>query len=422
MALLVVILQAITLLATVIGSRSGGCDGGMKKVILSLALGTFGLGMAEFGIMGVLTELAHNVGISIPAAGHMISYYALGVVVGAPIIALFSSRYSLKHILLFLVALCVIGNAMFTLSSSYLMLAIGRLVSGFPHGAFFGVGAIVLSKIIKPGKVTAAVAGIVSGMTVANLLGIPLGTYLSQEFSWRYTFLLIAVFNIAVMASVYFWVPDIRDEAKGKLREQFHFLRSPAPWLIFAATMFGNAGVFAWFSYVKPYMMFISGFSETAMTFIMMLVGLGMVLGNMLSGRISGRYSPLRIAAVTDFIIVLALLMLFFCGGMKTTSLIFAFICCAGLFALSAPLQILLLQNAKGGELLGAAGGQIAFNLGSAVGAYCGGMMLTLGLAYNYVALPAALLSFAAMSSLLLYGRYKRQQAADSPVLAKPLG
>jgi Arabinose efflux permease len=114
--------------------------------------------------------------------------------------------------------------------------------------------------------------------------------------------------------------------------------------------------------------------------------------------------------------------MLFFCGGMKTTSLIFAFICCAGLFALSAPLQILLLQNAKGGELLGAAGGQIAFNLGSAVGAYCGGMMLTLGLAYNYVALPAALLSFAAMSSLLLYGRYKRQQAADSPVLAKPLG
>ncbi|EPO2667053.1 MFS transporter [Escherichia coli] len=361
----------------------------MKKVILSLALGTFGLGMAEFGIMGVLTELAHNVGISIPAAGHMISYYALGVVVGAPIIALFSSRYSLKHILLFLVALCVIGNAMFTLSSSYLMLAIGRLVSG---------------------------------MTVANLLGIPLGTYLSQEFSWRYTFLLIAVFNIAVMASVYFWVPDIRDEAKGKLREQFHFLRSPAPWLIFAATMFGNAGVFAWFSYVKPYMMFISGFSETAMTFIMMLVGLGMVLGNMLSGRISGRYSPLRIAAVTDFIIVLALLMLFFFGGMKTTSLIFAFICCAGLFALSAPLQILLLQNAKGGELLGAAGGQIAFNLGSAVGAYCGGMMLTLGLAYNYVALPAALLSFAAMSSLLLYGRYKRQQAADSSVLAKPLG
>ncbi len=382
--------------------------GGMKKVIFSLALGTFGLGMAEFGIMGVLTELARDVGISIPAAGHMISFYAFGVVLGAPIIALFSNRFSLKHILLFLVTLCVIGNAIFTLSSSYFMLAVGRLVSGFPHGAFFGVGAIILSKLARPGKVTAAVAGMISGMTVANLVGIPVGTWLSQEFSWRYTFLLIAVFNIAVIVSVAFWVPNISDEAKGKLREQFHFLKSPAPWFIFAATMFGNAGVFAWFSYVKPYMMYISGFSEALMTFIMMLVGLGMVLGNLLSGRLSGRYTPLRIAVITDFVIVLALLLLFACGGIKAASLTFAFICCAGLFALSAPLQILLLQNAKGGELLGAAGGQIAFNLGSAIGAYCGGMMLTLGFAYNYVTLPAALLSFSAMSSLLLYARLKR--------------
>lgn len=381
--------------------------GGMKKVIFSLALGTFGLGMAEFGIMGVLTELARDVGISIPAAGHMISFYAFGVVLGAPIIALFSNRFSLKHILLFLVTLCVIGNAIFTLSSSYFMLAVGRLVSGFPHGAFFGVGAIILSKLARPGKVTAAVAGMISGMTVANLVGIPVGTWLSQEFSWRYTFLLIAVFNIAVIVSVAFWVPNINDEAKGKLREQFHFLKSPAPWFIFAATMFGNAGVFAWFSYVKPYMMYISGFSEALMTFIMMLVGLGMVLGNLLSGRLSGRYTPLRIAVITDFVIVLALLLLFACGGIKAASLTFAFICCAGLFALSAPLQILLLQNAKGGELLGAAGGQIAFNLGSAIGAYCGGMMLTLGFAYNYVTLPAALLSFSAMSSLLVYARLK---------------
>ncbi|WP_260862892.1 MFS transporter AraJ [Citrobacter sp. Marseille-Q6884] len=387
----------------------------MNKVIFSLALGTFGLGMAEFGIMGVLTELARDVGISIPAAGHMISFYAFGVVLGAPIIAVFSGRFSLKHILLFLVTLCVAGNAIFAFSSSSFMLAVGRLISGFPHGAFFGVGAIILSKLARPGKVTAAVAGMISGMTVANLIGIPIGTYLSQAFSWRYTFLLIAVFNLAVILSIVFWVPNIKDEAKGKLREQFHFLKSPAPWFIFAATMFGNAGVFAWFSYVKPYMMYISGFSETLMTFIMMLVGLGMVLGNLLSGRISGRYTPLRIAVVTDFVVVLALLMLFFLGGIKAASLTFAFICCAGLFAVSAPLQILLLQNAKGGELLGAAGGQIAFNLGSAIGAYCGGMMLTLGLAYNYVALPAALLSFSAMSSLLLYGRLKRNVQQIAP-------
>lgn len=379
----------------------------MKKVILSLALGTFGLGMAEFGIMGVLTELASNVGISIPMAGHMISWYAFGVVIGAPVIALFSNRFSLKHILLFLVILCLVGNAIFTLSSSYWMLAVGRMVSGFPHGAFFGVGAIILSKLASPGKVTSAVAGMISGMTVANLLGVPLGTWLSQEFSWRYTFLLIAMFNLAVMASVAFWVPNITDNAQTKLRNQFHFLKSPAPWFIFAATLFGNAGVFAWFSYIKPFMMTVAGFSEGKMTVIMMLAGLGMVSGNLLSGRLSGKFSPLSIAIVTDLVIALSLGLLFLFGGGQFTSLGLTFICCMGLFALSAPLQILLLQNAKGGEMLGAAGGQMAFNLGSAVGAYCGGLMLTAGFAYNYVALPAALLSFFAMSSLLLYARLK---------------
>lgn len=377
----------------------------MKKVIVSLALGTFGLGMAEFGIMGVLTELARDVNISIPAAGHMISFYALGVVVGAPVMALVSSRYSLKSILLFLVLLCAIGNAIFTLSSSWYMLAIGRLVSGFPHGAFFGVGAIILTKVVRPGRVTAAVAGMISGMTVANLIGIPLGTFLSHEFSWRYTFALIAVFNMAVIVSVLLWIPDISDSASTTLSEQFHFLKSPAPWLIFAATMFGNAGVFAWFSYIKPLMINVSGFSEAIMPAIMMLVGLGMVLGNIVSGKLSKWFTPLRIAVVTDFIIVLALILIFLLAWNKLASLTFAFISCAGLFALSAPLQILLLQNAKGGEMLGAAGGQIAFNLGSAVGAFCGGMMLTAGFSYNYVALPAALLSLSAMTSLLLYAR-----------------
>ncbi|MCS2163867.1 MFS transporter AraJ [Scandinavium sp. H11S7] len=381
----------------------------MKKVILSLALGTFGLGMAEFGIMGVLTELASNIGISIPMAGHMISWYAFGVVLGAPVIALFSNRFSLKHILIFLLALCLVGNAMFTLSSSYWMLAAGRLVSGFPHGAFFGVGAIILSKLASPGKVTSAVAGMISGMTVANLLGVPLGTWLSQEFSWRYTFLLIAMFNIAVMAAVTCWVPNITDNARTKLRNQFHFLKSPAPWFIFAATLFGNAGVFAWFSYIKPFMMTVAGFSEGKITVIMMLAGLGMVSGNLLSGRLSGKFSPLSIAIVTDGVIALSLGLLFLFGDGQFASLSLTFICCMGLFALSAPLQILLLQNAKGGEMLGAAGGQMAFNLGSAVGAYCGGLMLTAGFAYNYVALPAALLSFFAMSSLLLYARLKHK-------------
>ncbi|AKL12044.1 TPA: MFS transporter AraJ [Kluyvera intermedia] len=391
----------------------------MKKTIFSLALGTFGLGMAEFGIMGVLTELAKDVGISIPSAGNMISFYAFGVVIGAPIIAVFSSRFSLKTILLFLVAMCAVGNTIFTFSSSYTMLAIGRLVSGFPHGAFFGVGAIILSKIAPPGRVTLAVAGMVAGMTVANLAGVPLGTWLGHAFSWRYTFMLIALFNLLVLVSILLWVPQLFDKAETRFTEQFRFLKKPEPWFIFAATMFGNAGVFAWFSFVKPFMLNVSGFSEIFMTIIMMLMGLGMVLGNLLSGRLSGRYSPLRIAATTDLVIVLSLLLLFAFGENKIASLTMGFICCAGLFALAAPLQILLLQNAKGGELLGAAGGQIAFNLGSAIGAYFGGLMITLGLSWDYVTLPAAVLSFSAMSALLMYGHLKAKRIrADVDALA----
>lgn len=391
----------------------------MKKTIFSLALGTFGLGMAEFGIMGVLTELARDTGISIPSAGNMISFYAFGVVIGAPIVALFSGKFSLKTTLLFLVALCAVGNALFTFSTSYFWLAAGRLISGFPHGAIFGVGAIILSKIAPPGKVTVAVAGMIAGMTVANLVGVPLGTWLGHQFSWRYTFFLIALLDALVILSVLIWVPDIHDKAEIKLTEQFQFLKKPEPWLIFAATMFGNAGVFAWFSFVKPFMVNLSGFSEGMMTIIMMLMGLGMVLGNLLSGKLSGRFSPLRIAATTDMVIVASLLLLFALGELKTASLVMGFICCAGLFALSAPLQILLLQNAKGGEMLGAAGGQMAFNLGSAIGAYFGGMMITLGFSWRYVTLPAALLSFSAMSALLIYGYLRARQAqANARALA----
>ncbi|QFQ09315.1 MFS transporter AraJ [Enterobacter sichuanensis] len=391
----------------------------MKKTIFSLALSTFGLGMAEFGIMGVLTELALDTGISIPSAGNMISFYAFGVVIGAPIVALFSGKFSLKTTLLFLVAMSAVGNTLFTFSTTYFWLATGRLISGFPHGAIFGVGAIILSKIAPPGKVTVAVAGMIAGMTVANLMGVPLGTWLGHQFSWRYTFFVIAAFNALVILSVLLWVPDIHDKSEIKLTEQFQFLKKPEPWLIFAATMFGNAGVFAWFSFVKPFMVNVSGIEEGAMTLIMMLMGLGMVLGNLLSGKLSGRFSPLRIAATTDMVIVASLLLLFAFGELKTASLVMGFICCAGLFALSAPLQILLLQNAKGGEMLGAAGGQMAFNLGSAIGAYFGGMMITLGFSWRYVTLPAAFLSFSAMSALLIYGYLRAREAqANARALA----
>ena len=162
-------------------------------------------------------------------------------------------------------------------------------------------------------------------MTIANPVGVLGGTWLGHHFSWRYTFALIAVFNVAVFLAIFCWVPTLYDRASTRLREQFRFLASPAPWLIFAATMFGNAGVFAWFSYIKPFMLNVSGFAESKMMLIMMLAGLGMVVGNLFSGKISGRYSPLRIAAMTDGVIAVTLLLIFAFGEHKVASLALAF-------------------------------------------------------------------------------------------------
>ncbi len=214
----------------------------MKKTIFSLALGTFGLGMAEFGIMGVLTELAHDTGISIPSAGNMISFYAFGVVIGAPIVALFSGKFSLKTTLLFLVAMSAVGNALFTFSTSYFWLAVGRLISGFPHGAIFGVGAIILSKIAPPGRVTVAVAGMIAGMTVANLMGVPLGTWLGHQFSWRYTFFSDCRVRCAGDPLGSALGAGHPRHVRNQIDRSVPLSEKPEPWLIFAATMFGNAG------------------------------------------------------------------------------------------------------------------------------------------------------------------------------------
>ncbi len=217
---------------------------------------------------------------------------------------------------------------------------------------------------------------------------------------------------MAVFLAIFCWVPTLYDRASTRLREQFRFLASPAPWLIFAATMFGNAGVFAWFSYIKPFMLNVSGFAESKMMLIMMLAGLGMVVGDLFSGKISGRYSPLHVAAMTDGVIAVTLLLIFAFGEHKVASLALAFLCCAGLFALSAPAaDPAAARRQRRRDAGGGRGDQIAFNLGSAIGAFCGGMMIAQGFGWNSVALPAAALSFLAMSALLIYGCHQRRQA-----------
>ena len=378
----------------------------MKKSLIALAFGTLGLGIAEFTMMGILPYVANDLHISLPMAGHFISAYALGVCCGAPIL-LWARKYPLKHILLGLMALMLVGNLCASMASSYWMLLIARFISGLPHGAYFGVGSIVAGKLADEGKGAEAVSIMVAGMTVANLFGVPLGTSLSHLISWRVTFLLVGCWGLIVLYYIWRWVPQVEGLADTGFKGQFRFLKKLAPWLILGATALGNGGVFCWYSYINPLLTNVSGFSEESITALMVLAGFGMVAGNLISGRLSDRYTPGRVGTVGQGLICVTLLLIFFLSPNAWCSALLMTLCTAGLFAVSSPEQVLIIRVAPGGEMLGGAAVQIAFNLGNAIGAYLGGLVVTGG--YRYPALAGVPLTL--MGFFLFYIFYKKYQA-----------
>lgn len=378
----------------------------MKKSLIALAFGTLGLGIAEFVMMGILPDVAKDLNISIPMAGHFISAYALGVCVGAPILTL-ARKHPLKRILLILVALIMVGNICAAASTSYWMLLLARFVSGLPHGAYFGVGSIVAEKLADKGKGSEAVSIMIAGMTVANLFGVPLGTSLSTLISWRVTFLLVGLWGIIILYYIGRWVPNVKGLKDTGFKGQFRFLKTPAPWLILGATALGNGGVFCWYSYINPMLTDVSGFSAESITPLMILAGFGMVIGNLISGRLSDRYTPAKVGMYAEAIICLTLLLIFFLSPYPWLSALLMFLCTAGLFAVSSPEQILIIRVAKGGEMLGAACVQIAFNLGNAIGAYAGGLAVSGG--YRYPALVGVPFALIGLTLFIIF--YRKYQA-----------
>lgn len=377
----------------------------MKKSLIALAFGTLGLGIAEFTMMGILPYVANDLHISIPTAGHFISAYALGVCAGAPMLIL-ARRRPLKHILLVLMALMMAGNLLASAASGYWMLLAARFISGLPHGAYFGVASIVASKLADEGKSSEAVSIMIAGMTVANLFGVPLGTSLSHMISWRITFLLVGCWGIIVLYYIWRWVPAVEGLKDTGFKGQFRFLKKPAPWLILGATALGNGGVFCWYSYINPLLTHVSGFSVESITALMVLAGFGMVVGNLVSGRLSDRYTPGKVGTVVQGMICIILLLIFFLSPNPWFSALLMALCTAGLFAVSSPEQVLIIRVAPGGELLGGACAQMAFNLGNAIGAYVGGLALAGG--YRYPALagvPFALTGFVLF--LIFYKKYQ---------------
>lgn len=377
----------------------------MKKSLIALAFGTLALGIAEFAMMGILPSVASDLGISISTAGHFISAYALGVCGGAPIL-LWARKYSLKHILIGLVILMAAGNLCAAFSSGYWMLLLSRFVSGLPHGAYFGVASIVAGKLADEGRGSEAVSIMIAGMTVANLFGVPLGTSFSHLISWRVTFLLVGCWGIIVLYYIWRWIPHVEALQDTGFKGQFRFLKKPAPWLILGATALGNGGVFCWYSYITPLLTQVSGFSAESVTPLMVLAGFGMVVGNLVSGRLSDRYTPGRVGTVVLGILSISLVFVFFLSSNPWCSALLMALCTAGLFAVSGPEQVLIIRVAPGGEMLGGAAVQIAFNLGNAVGAYVGGLAVTGG--YRYPALAGV--PFVCVGFLLFLVFYKKYQ------------
>ena len=376
--------------------------------LLPLALGTFGLGLTEYVMMGILPDTALAMKVSIPQAGSFISMYALGVVAGAVLLVVIARTKPLKTILLWLMSIFTIANLATAFVGNYHLFCAIRFIAGLPHGAFFGVGAISAGRLCEHGKENQAVATMIAGMTVANLLGIPFGTFISHNLSWRLTFLLIGLFGFVIVYSIIKLIPYLKPLPDNGFRGQFNFLKSIGPWLLIVAVVMGNGGIFCWYSYINPLLVKVSGIMPKYVSIVMVLAGAGMCIGNFLGGKLSDKFSPALVAGMTQLTACIALLLIFFFASNPIASIILMCVCTGCLFAVSAPQQVLLIENARGGEMLGASFSQISFNLGNAIGAFVGALPDKYGLGYQNTAKPGAFFEF--IGFVMLFYFYRKYQ------------
>ena len=376
----------------------------MKKSLLALASGAFILGAAEFVMMGILPQTASAMHVSIPTAGHFISSYAIGVCIGT-LILVFGRRIPPKKLIILFMIIACVGNAMSAVSVNAPMLLVARFLSGVPHGAFFGTATLIAKTVADKGKEAQAVSMMVTGQTVANMLGVPAGTLMSEFMSWRLAFILLSAWAAMTVVLASAWIPAIPPVKDVGLGGQFKFLTKPGPWCILGAVFTGNAGVFCWWSYVSPWLQNVGGYEAGAVPFLMMLAGLGMVVGGIIGGRITDNWRHAGTAALGQAISGFGLLLVFLVPGSTVSCAIFTFWIAFGLFFISAPQQLLMTESGKGGgELLAGAAVQVAFNFGNAVGSVVGGFMLTASsMNYHFTALGGLPLAIIAVTLLVVY-------------------
>ncbi|MFI2610994.1 MFS transporter [Kitasatospora sp. NPDC018619] len=387
----------------------------MPLALIALAIGAFGIGTTEFVIMGLLPRIADDYGVSIPDAGLLVTGYALGVVAGAPLMTALGTRISRKTMLMLLMGLFTAGNLLSAAAPSFPVMLAGRIVTSLAHGAFFGIGSVVAADLVAPQKKAGAIATMFTGLTVANIVGVPLGTFVGQAAGWRATFAGVAALGVVGLLGIARLVPAVPRPEGARLRRELTAFRNPQVLLAMAMTVLGFGGVFAAITYIAPMMTDVAGYADGSVTWLLVLFGVGMFLGNLLGGRYADRrLMPMLYTTLGGLAVVLALFTL--TAHDKVLAAVTVLLVGALGFATVPPLQKRVLDQAHGAPTLASAVNIGAFNLGNALAAWLGGAVIAAGLGYtapNWVgaALAAAALLLALWSAAL----ERRDRAREAP-------
>jgi DHA1 family inner membrane transport protein len=383
----------------------------MPAAVFALTAGAFGIGTTEFIIMGLLLQVAADMHVSVPMAGLLISGYALGVCVGAPILTLATRRMPRKAVLLALMAIFTLGNVACALAPNYALLMTARVLTSLAHGTFFGVGSIVATSLVPEDKRASAISTMFIGLTVATLLGVPFGAWVGLALGWRATFWAVAAIGILAMAVIAVLVPaDVGNaQEPGSLRDELAVLRRPQVQFGLAMTVLGFAGFFTVFTYIQPILTEITGFSDAAVSPILLVGGAGLAVGNILGGRLADRGLPRAlVATLTALAIVLA-------GfgavlSIKPAVVLFVGLLGAAAFATVAPLQLRVLEQAgAAGQTLASSINIAAFNLGNALGAWLGSDTIDRGPGLGALPIAAAAVTLAGLALTMLSLRRERR-------------
>ncbi len=366
----------------------------IDKRIIPLAIGGLGIGTTEFTVMGLLPDIAKTLQISIPQAGHLISAYAMGVVIGAPILIGYSVKFPPKKVLIAFMLLFTLFNGLSAIAPNYGTMLIIRFMSGLPHGAFFGVGTVVAAKMAGKGKEAFYISMMFTGLTVANLVIVPLVTYIGHTFHWRLYFAIVALIGVFALLFLKLWLPAMEANQNTHFLEELKFLKKKQSWLVLAITAIGFGGLFTWLSYITPLMTVISGVASSQMAYVMVLAGAGMVVGNLGGGVISDKLGPEKTCALLIFLMMISLMGVFLLSEHQNIAFVLTFMCGALSMSIAAPINIMMMKAAPGSEMMAAAFMQAGFNIANAMGAFFGGIPLEYGLPFNYPSLVGVGMTF----------------------------